>query len=868
MIDGFGPNFGFAIRDSAAVDNLIAGMGARRSGADNSGRLVFSTFSAGTETEKMTIMPSGNVGIGTTTPGQKLNVIGGAGDDIIAKFQTTGTGTSNYSEIHIANNADDRTVLGSIGSNYTNENWANSSYLYSTGAGRHLYLKTLADMHLFTGGTVLANRRLSILSNGNVGIGTTSPGAKLDVNGNTNITGNLTVTNLINKPTADSVVITQNDVPILSTFKATGTDGENTFIGRSGNTTLTGSTTGTQGSYNTAIGQGALTSLTVGSNNVAVGNSALKNNTEGDYNVAVGQQALRDNNTGYFNTAVGQEALRNNTSGFRNTAMGLLALSSNTTGQLNTSVGVAALTNNTSGNFNTAIGDAALNSNTLGSENTAVGREALEANTTGGNNNAVGRSAGYYAANGTTENATGSNSIFIGNNTRPLGDNQTNQVVIGHTAIGIGSNTVTLGNDSIVTTALKGNVGIGTTSPGSKLDVVGNIILGTQANRATITYPTNIARTFTIPNPGANAEFVMTQGSQAIDGDKVFTGNLIIGSSQDAALYTDPGNDDLIITNAAGNILLESNGSVSVNNALGIGTLSPSTALHVVGSIRTRAAATASASTQIPVFTANPASTEQTIVTRTPAQLLSDIGAAASSHTHGNISNTGAIGTTANQVVYTTTSGILTTITAVPGSNGGTGLTTFGAAGRILYSTSASALATLTAGAAGQILQSNGTSAPSWIYPGSGLLAAFTISATANTYSTVLDTPSLAAGTYFVEFEGAFAKSNTTSSTLIFSARIGTLNNATLRGDGAYSIADNTTFTAFLLNHSSATDGAANTGFTTAAITAIRNFSRIKFSGFLRVTTATNLLIRVAAGSANAGYTIIDGSTLSVTRLA
>jgi hypothetical protein len=100
----------------------------------------------------------------------------------------------------------------------------------------------------------------------------TGGGERLEVsNTEVLVSGKLNVGGLINKSTADTVVITQNDVPILSTFKATGTDGENTFVGRSGNTTLTGSTSSTQGSYNTAIGQGALTSLTTGFTNSAIG---------------------------------------------------------------------------------------------------------------------------------------------------------------------------------------------------------------------------------------------------------------------------------------------------------------------------------------------------------------------------------------------------------------------------------------------------------------------------------------------------------------------------------------------------------------------------------------------------------------------
>lgn len=66
----------------------------------------------------------------------------------------------------------------------------------------------------------------------------------------------------------------------------------------------------------------------------------------------------------------------------------------------------------------------------------------------------------------------------------------------------------------------------------------------------------------------------------------------------------------------------------------------------------------------------------------------SDVGAAASSHTHdyaatshahGNITNAGAIGTAANKAVITTTNGVLTTGT-VPVASGGTGATTAAAA--------------------------------------------------------------------------------------------------------------------------------------------------------------------------------------------
>jgi hypothetical protein len=193
--------------------------------------------------------------------------------------------------------------------------------------------------------------------------------------------------------------------------------------------------------------------------NTALGVSALNANTTGSANTAVGNFSLLSNTTGNFNAAVGSDALRFNSTGGNNAA-----------------VGYFSLRNNTTGSNNSAVGGNALNNNTTGGSNSAVGGNALSSNTSGGSNCAFGFSAGRFIAGGATANAITNNSVYLGNDTKALASGQTNQIVIGYDATGIGSNTAVLGNDSIVTTALKGNVGIGTTSPASKLTVTGGDI--------------------------------------------------------------------------------------------------------------------------------------------------------------------------------------------------------------------------------------------------------------------------------------------------------------------------------------------------------------------------------------------------------
>jgi len=359
---------------------------------------------------------TGNVGIGTTSPSERLDVVGGNISLTSAapyfSLKTTQTGTPDWKIYNSYNSIGDFAIVG---------------------------------------GTSVDNK-FNIQPNGNVGIGTTTPSYKLSVVGK----------------------ISLND------------GGNSVFIGEGA-----GANDDASANQNVGVGFQALQSNTTGANNIAIGTSALQSNTTGNFNTAIGTSALQFNTTGNINTANGVNALRNNTTGVNNTANGVSTLQSNTTGNFNTAIGTSALQSNTTGNINTANGVNALQNNTtganntangvsalqlniIGANNTAIGTSALQSNTTGFSNTANGAEAGRYIANGSTSNTNGTTSVFLGTNTKALANSQVNQIVIGHNATGLGSNTVVLGNDSIVTTALRGNVGIGTTAPNAKLDIVHN----------------------------------------------------------------------------------------------------------------------------------------------------------------------------------------------------------------------------------------------------------------------------------------------------------------------------------------------------------------------------------------------------------
>jgi hypothetical protein len=96
--DGFGAGLLYYIYPSGGSENLISRIDAIRNGANNSGRLAFSTSNAGTMAEKMTILANGDVGIGKSSPIHLLQVndnIGVTSDTVVSIYSptlTTGVG--------------------------------------------------------------------------------------------------------------------------------------------------------------------------------------------------------------------------------------------------------------------------------------------------------------------------------------------------------------------------------------------------------------------------------------------------------------------------------------------------------------------------------------------------------------------------------------------------------------------------------------------------------------------------------------------------------------------------------------------------------------------------------------------------------
>lgn len=316
---------------------------------------------------------------------------------------------------------------------------------------------------VFTG-TNSVSSSILYQSGSNIGIGTTTPSYSLDISGTI-------------RGSADAII---NGLTVGKGFtnnaSATAFGVDANLV----NTSLFSTAFGYQASRNntsggiTAIGYQAGFSNTTGESNIAIGYQSLYSNTTSSWNTAVGSNCMTFA-TGQQNSGFGYQVLDNVTGRF-NVGMGYRSLRYLTSGEFNTAIGGTSSNNIGTGGFNTTIGYGALAFGTQGnanSNNTVVGYSSLS-QVVGDNNTSLGFQAGRYIANGSTNVTALNNSILIGYNTKVLANSQTNQIVIGYDETGLGSNTTIIGNSSTVTTAIRGNLLLGTTTDaGYKLDVAG-----------------------------------------------------------------------------------------------------------------------------------------------------------------------------------------------------------------------------------------------------------------------------------------------------------------------------------------------------------------------------------------------------------
>ncbi len=364
---------------------------------------------------------------------------------------------------------------------------------------------------------------LAIDLNGRVGIGTLTPASKLTVTGLIETTtGGVkfpdgTIQTSAFTGTGNSFILNQTALQASANFNIAGTGTANIFnaltqFNQNGNRVLRAVDTGAGLGGNLYIGFGAGANTTpgnpfpfAGTSNTFIGAGAGNLNVSGAGNTFVGTLA-GENNTANNNTFFGGVAGRANTTGTDNAYFGAGAGLNNATGRGNSFFGSAAGSAGATGDYNSFFGLSAGSFNT-GNNNSFFGRDAGIVNSTGGDNSFFGKWSGLANSTGAANtfvgkdagaaNTVGSNNTLVGANSNVGANNLTNATAIGAGATVSQNDSVVLGNNA--------NVGIGTSTPKTKLDVTGgNILVGSPGQGIVLKSPDGATcRLLSIDNAGA-----------------------------------------------------------------------------------------------------------------------------------------------------------------------------------------------------------------------------------------------------------------------------------------------------------------------------------------------------------------------------
>ncbi len=177
-----------------------------------------------------------------------------------------------------------------------------------------------------------------------------------------------------------------------------------------------------------------------------------------------------------LNTFVGSNSGNKNLQGLNNSFFGATAGYFNLSGSRNSFFGSYAGYGNTMGSQNSFFGSLAGYENVTGTNNSFFGKSAGFENTTGSDNSFFGLEAGYY-------NAMGTRNTFIGKEAGSASgiDSLDRSIAIGHKAKVACSHCAVIGGTEDESV----NVGIGTTTPFKRLDVIGEMIIRDSSKIAT-----------------------------------------------------------------------------------------------------------------------------------------------------------------------------------------------------------------------------------------------------------------------------------------------------------------------------------------------------------------------------------------------
>jgi len=537
---------------TTGANNISIGANSQIATPADSNQLNIGSAIFGTGLSGSAISPAGNIGIGTATPAEKLDV---NGKTKTTTLQVTTGATAGY-------------VL-------TSDATGNATWNANTASGD---LRVVGlDNHLTQDAGVGSNGTSVGTGTGNIAIGATTLG-----NNTTGLNNVAVGTNALNLNTSGL----RNTAVGKDALKTSTTAGYNTAVGTNALEAVTTGSNNTgmgyramyaasTGNDNTAIGYNALPGLTTGAGNTALGNLAGAALTSGSNNIAIGNgtalpsTAANQMNIGNalfatgmtgtlaapagnigIGTATPTEKLEVNgktkttelqvttgataghvltsdatgnatwnaapvsdlrtvgTAGFGNHVTQDAGVGGNgtslgsSTNQNHIAIGLGSMASLTNSIRNIGIGGGTLATTTTGSQNTAIGYRSLFSNVSGNFNTVIGN-VGAFAATGSNNTVLGSYAgtlLTSGSSNILIGGSTTITTVAGSVdaPIPTGSNQMNIGNLLFgtgmtgTTAAPAGNIGIGTSAPAGKLAVA--------SSASSLTTPTLSVEAYASPN--------------------------------------------------------------------------------------------------------------------------------------------------------------------------------------------------------------------------------------------------------------------------------------------------------------------------------------------------------------------------------